>query len=99
MTKTAYELGRRSVEWLLPPIYAQVRGLLLREVAKRLDETLTILDVGGRKSPYTIGVPGRVTIIDLPRSSEVQEKLKLGISSQIEEHLKERRSNVDRLIL
>lgn len=99
MTITPYELGRRSLQRFLPPIYAQVRNCLLREVGKRPRGTLRILDVGGRKSPYTIGVPGQVTIIDLPRSTDVQEQLKLGITSQIESHLKSRRSNIEKLII
>ena len=96
--RTLYEIGRRSLEPLLPPIYSQVRKRLMAEVQGRNGVT-SILDVGGRKSPYTIGVPARVTIIDLPRSSEIQEKLGLGISSEIEDHVKGRRSNVERLML
>ena len=59
----------------------------------------SILDVGGRKSPYTIGVPARVTIIDLPRNTELQSALNLGIDGSIAERIATRRSNIDRLIL
>jgi SAM-dependent methyltransferase len=57
-----------------------------------------ILDVGGRKSPYTIGVPGRITVIDLPRQSEVQNALNLGITDAIAGEVTERRSNIDAFI-
>ncbi len=58
-----------------------------------------ILDVGGRKSPYTIGLPARVNIIDLPRSTELQSKLNLGVSADILRQLKSTRSNIDDVIL
>ena len=51
--------------------------------SKSLDSTPKILDVGGRKSPYTIGIPAEITIIDLPRDSEIQQKLNLGINSTV----------------
>jgi ubiquinone/menaquinone biosynthesis C-methylase UbiE len=53
-----------------------------------------ILDVGGRKSHYTIGVPGEVTISDLPRETEVQETLHLGINDGMIELTKKRRTNI-----
>ena len=59
----------------------------------------TILDVGGRKSPYTIGVPGKITVIDLPRESEVQNALNLGITDAIADEVIARRSNIDAFII
>lgn len=53
---------------------------------------------GGRKSHYTIGIPGRVTITDLPRETEVQWKLHLGINGEIVETTYARRSNVDAIL-
>lgn len=53
-----------------------------------------ILDVGGRKSPYTIGIQGRVTITELPRVSAVQHALNLGITDTISQQTRRRRSNV-----
>jgi SAM-dependent methyltransferase len=98
MKITPYELARRSVELFLPPLYSKVRAQLIKETKDRTAE-VSILDVGGRKSPYTIGVPARITIIDLPRSTEIQNQLRLGINADIERDLKVRRSNIDRVIL
>ena len=98
MTIKLYEAARIGLEPFLPPLYKQVRSLLMREVA-RLQPSPLILDVGGRKSPYTIGVAGRVTVLDLPRSTELQSSLNLGVDAAIASRLKRRRSNIERLIL
>jgi SAM-dependent methyltransferase len=58
-----------------------------------------ILDVGGRKSPYTIGVTADVTVSDIPRASEVQEQLGLGFTDQILRNLQRRRSNIVNVVL
>lgn len=91
---TRYELLRRGLEPLLPPLYRIVRKKLLAET-RTATSPIKILDVGGRKSPYTIGVPGEITIIDLPRESEVQIALNLGITDAIVGQLKKRRSNIE----
>ena len=97
MNLTPYEIARRGVEPLLPPLYGKVRKQLIRELGpERTSKKL--LDVGGRKSPYTIGLPARVTIIDLPRESEVQKELNLGVNDQIVAKIKSRRSNVENVI-
>jgi SAM-dependent methyltransferase len=97
MTIKLYEVARIGVEPFLPPLYKQVRARLLKEIPK-LAFRPSILDVGGRKSPYTIGVPGRVTILDLPRDSELQTALNLGINETIVNRAKSRRSNIERFI-
>lgn len=94
---TPYEYARRCAEPFLPPIYSRVRRRLLNETSKK-NGTLSILDVGGRKSPYTIGIPGHITIIDLPRDTEIQHSLALGINTQIAKELQQRRSNIDNVI-
>lgn len=98
MTINLYEVARRSLEPFLPPLYKQVRLKLLREMSSGAASP-SILDVGGRKSPYTVGVPGRITIIDLPRHSELQARLNLGINETIINRVKSRRSNIERLII
>lgn len=95
---TKYEIIRRSFEPVLPPLYKHVRNLLLHESKGRLTVP-SILDVGGRKSPYTIGVPASIDIIDLPRTTEVQTELNLGVSEQILTQLKSKRSNIHDVIL
>ncbi len=81
----------------LPPLLRRVR----RELYLALESSPTcpsILDVGGRKSPYTIGLPGLVTISDLPRVTEVQQKLNLGLTDQLNEITRSRRSNVKEIV-
>lgn len=93
MGMTGYEYARLSMEPFLPPLYRRIR----REIGKKLagsGGTARILDVGGRKSPYTIGVDAKITIIDLPRESEVQKGLNLGIDPAVMEQTVSRRSNV-----
>lgn len=97
MAKKLYEIARGSLEPFLPPLYKQVRLRLLDEVQKTV-ENPTLLDVGGRKSPYTIGVPARITIVDLPRTSEIQNALGLGINDEIVSRLKKKRSNIENFI-
>ena len=41
---------------------------------------IEILDIGGRKSHYTIGIAGSVTITDLPRETDIQQRLHLGVT-------------------
>ncbi len=94
---TGYELLRRGVEPLLPPLYRMVRKKLLTETRKSTS-LFRILDVGGRKSPYTVGVGGKITVIDLPRQSEIQKALNLGITDSIVQQLQMRRSNIENFI-
>lgn len=92
-----YEMGRLLAEPVLPPLYKQVRARL-REIIKKSSGSPLILDVGGRKSPYTIGLPAQITVIDLPRSSDVQEELNLGINDSIVKQARQRRSNIKDVI-
>lgn len=92
-----YELARIGVEPFLPPLYKQVRARLLKEISG-ISPAPSILDVGGRKSPYTIGVPGRIVIIDLPRATELQTALNLGIDESTVGRVRSRRSNIERFV-
>jgi SAM-dependent methyltransferase len=94
---TGFELKYRLVEPFVPPLHRQVRRRLLTEVAKR-PAPVEVLDVGGRKSHYTIGVPARITISDLPRESDVQHQLHLGITDDIMAQTLARRSNVQGVV-
>ena len=97
MANTLYETVRKGLEPFLPPLYKHVRSRLLSEV-RHTGERPAVLDVGGRKSHYTIGVPARITLIDLPRTSEIQNNLGLGINDEIVSGLKKKRSNIERFI-
>lgn len=95
---TPYEMARLAS--------LRVAGVLPWMVRKELKRLLPssptearILDVGARSSPYTIGLPCRVTMLDIPQESKVQEKLNLGYSEQLLEMISRRRSNVEDVVL
>src|SRR5688572_20850191 len=88
MVMKLHELARRSLEPFLPPLYKKVRRRLMHEIRATAKSSPAILDVGGRKSPYTVGIPARITIIDLPRKTEIQNALHLGINENIVKQLK-----------
>lgn len=87
-----------GVEPFLPPLHRQVRRTLL-DLARAHQGRLDVLDVGGRKSHYTIGVPARISISDIERKTEIQKNLHLGITSSIAAHTMRRRSNVRWVLL
>ncbi len=100
MTLTKFELLYLCLEAFLPPIQRQVRQRLNRLVNNSGNGRSTrVLDVGGRKSHYTTGVPALVTILDLPRESELQQQLNLGLLPSQIETLRSRRSNIERVVL
>jgi len=94
-----FELAYRSLMPFLCPLHSIVRRRLVR-IARSAQTSArpVILDVGGRKSHYTIGVPGRITITDLPRKTDVQHKLNLGLNATIIAQTKSRRSNVEEIL-
>ncbi|MBN1311623.1 MAG: class I SAM-dependent methyltransferase [Anaerolineae bacterium] len=81
--------------WL--PIYSLVQSELVA-IAHAQDMPLLIVDVGGRLSPYTMGVQARVWITDLPRTTELQEELNLGATPEIIQKISQTRSNVERVV-
>src|SRR5688572_7849316 len=90
---TLFERAYLCSEPFLPPLYGHVRRHL-RRIAAACPLVPEILDVGGRKSHYTIGVRGQVTVTDLPRETLLQEQLRLGLNPRIIEKTRARRSNV-----
>jgi 2-polyprenyl-3-methyl-5-hydroxy-6-metoxy-1,4-benzoquinol methylase len=96
---TRYEVARVLAAPAFPAFDNRVR----RDV-RRLARTSTarppeVLDVGARTSPFTAGLPVRVTVLDLPREREVQHALKLGVTDDIVDQLRRRRSNIERVVL
>jgi SAM-dependent methyltransferase len=89
---TSFEIAYLAAEPFLLPLHRQFRKRLLRTA--RFAPTTEILDVGGRKSHYTVGVPARITVTDLPRESSVQQMLNLGITPAIAAKTRARRSNI-----
>ena len=93
-----FELFYLSLQGFLPPLHRKIRGRLL-EMSNRMNRPPEILDVGGRKSHYTIGLPARITLSDLPRETAVQEDLHLGINDHMIAETQARRSNIHRIVL
>jgi SAM-dependent methyltransferase len=94
-----YEIMWVLCEPILPAIYAKVRGDLKRLLRKPLEQLPKLLDVGGRKSPYTIGLNAHITIIDKTREGGVREKLNLGLTDEMLAQIKRKRSNIDRVLI
>src|SRR4029453_18002125 len=94
---TIFEALYLCVDPFLPPLHGRVR----RELAKvgKSRPASAVLDVGGRKSHYTIGVRGTVTISDLPRTTDVQKQLNLGVTGAMMETTRARRSNVKAIVI
>src|ERR1700730_222854 len=88
-----FELRYLCVEPFLPTLYQVVRKKLI-SIALQSNSRAKILDVGGRKSHYTIGVPADVMVTDVPRTSDIQHQLHLGINIDIISQLYQRRSNI-----
>jgi SAM-dependent methyltransferase len=95
---TIYERTYLFAQPFLPVINGEVYRKLLY-LCKSFGRKMEILDVGGRKSPYTIGLPAWVTITDLERRTEVQKQLNLGVNKQIVSQTLTRRSNVRQVLI
>lgn len=98
---TWYELTRLAATPFLPVVYSATRRNLVALVRSGAPgrARAAILDVGGRSSPYTIGLAADVTVLDLPREAELQEALQLGLDQRLLERLQGRRSNVVGVVL
>jgi SAM-dependent methyltransferase len=94
---TAFERFYLGIEPFYLPLHRRVRRHLLK-ISRACAERIDILDVGGRKSHYTIGVPASITVTDLPRETELQKKLNLGISPEIIGANQKRRSNIRKML-
>ena len=95
---TAYERSRLLLDPFLTPLHRRVRRRLVDLESSR-PAPAELLDIGGRKSPYTIGLNATVTILDLPRVSDTQKALGLGLDESLTRSLRARRSNVKQVIL
>jgi len=82
----------------LPALHNKIRKDLKLIVNER-GQNQNIADLGGRKSPYTIGLNSMITIIDKPPSNDVQKSLNLGIDSKIVRDLKNNRSNIKDILI
>ena len=71
----------------------------IKQLVKEKGREVNLLDVGGRKSHHTIGIPVKVIVTDLLRQSEIQSDLNLGVNQDIVKQLKTRRSNIGGYII
>ena len=98
---TKYEYMR----WLTFPLMTthlitvrnDIKNLL--KLIKRDKANVSVLDVGGRKSPYTINVLADVTLLDVPQESGTREALNLGFTSDILKTIQKKRSNIKDVII
>ena len=96
---TPYEIAR-SIAWpFLPALQHQVNQLLQERLVEMKPEVGRLLDVGGRSSPYTVGLKAAITILDLPRTTEVQAELGLGLDTDTQSQIPKRRSNIKEVIV
>jgi SAM-dependent methyltransferase len=91
---TGFEIAYRCAEPFLPPLYGVVRRRLANFSRESRSREPEILDVGGRKSHYTIGVPARITITELPRETRIQAELNLGLTDRMISATRARRTNI-----
>ena len=95
---TIYEFMR----WLTFPVMPVLLQKSRRDIVKLLqaynkkNKGNSILDVGGRKSPYTINIDAEITVLDVPQENETQEQLNLGFTSDLLDFFKNKRSNINR---
>ena len=94
---TAFEIIYLMLDPFFPPLNHKVRKKV-KELIRDGERPFQILDVGGRKSPYTIGVPAEITVSDLPRESNIQKELNLGINDDIIKQNISRRSNLKEVV-
>jgi SAM-dependent methyltransferase len=92
-----FEVAYLCLQYFLPPLHNKIRQYLIKVAGQQLG-AFEVLDVGGRKSHCTIGVPGWVTITDIPRETEIQKQLNLGITEEMVDLIPKLRSNVRSVI-
>lgn len=96
---TLHELAWLVAEPALPVLLGRARRDIGRLVSDAPARSVKLLDVGGRKSPYTIGLAAEVTILDLPRKDDVQKALHLGLDDRGRNELCRRRSNIRQIVI
>ena len=96
---TNYEFMRWATFPIMPVILVTVRRDILKLVKAHKNMKPSILDVGGRKSPYTTNVNANITLLDVPQENNTQEQLNLGFTTDILTNIKKNRSNIKNLII
>lgn len=98
---TKYEWMRLSTFPIMPVLLTTVRKDIKKLTKKNKinSQPYRILDVGGRKSPYTIDIGAQISLLDVPQENETQEQLNLGFTSDIHDFVKNKRSNISEIII
>jgi len=99
---TNYEFMRWATFPIMPTHLVTVRNdikHLLKSHKKTVQQKISVLDVGGRKSPYTINLPAKITLLDVPQESGTREELNLGFTNDILANIKKIRSNISDVII
>jgi len=97
---TNYEFMR----WITFPIMT-THLVTVRKDIKRLlkgsvkGKRITVLDVGGRKSPYTINLSANIVLLDVPQERGDKEKLNLGFTNTLLTNIKKKRSNITDIVI
>ncbi|MDO6597695.1 methyltransferase domain-containing protein [Oceanihabitans sp. 2_MG-2023] len=98
---TQYEFMRWFTFSIMPTHLVTVRNNL-KQLVKQLKpgvNTPSVLDVGGRKSPYTINLPVAITLLDVPQEEGTREALNLGFTKDILTTIQKKRSNIKDVII
>ena len=66
---------------LLPAFNNKVKKDI-NKICKKINSKIDIIDIGGRLSPYTIGLNGEVVIVDKEPKSSTQRNLHLGLDEK-----------------
>jgi len=99
---TNYEFMRWATFPIMPTHLVTVRNdikRLLKTYKKGESTKKSVLDVGGRKSPYTINLPADITLLDVPQESGTKEDLNLGFTKAILKTIQKKRSNITDVII
>ncbi|MDG5492232.1 bifunctional 2-polyprenyl-6-hydroxyphenol methylase/3-demethylubiquinol 3-O-methyltransferase UbiG [Psychroserpens sp. SPM9] len=97
---TNYEFMRWATFFIMPTHLVTVRNDIKRLInTNKQREALSILDVGGRKSPYTINLPAEITLLDVPQESGTREALNLGFTNDILATIQKKRSNIKDVVI
>ncbi|WP_053977520.1 class I SAM-dependent methyltransferase [Mangrovimonas xylaniphaga] len=94
---TFYEFKR----WVTYPLMT-THLVTVRQDLKRLLKGgghPSLLDVGGRKSPYTINLPAAITLLDVPQEAGTKAELNLGFTRSILDTIKSQRSNIKNVVI
>jgi len=83
----------------MPTHLITVRNDIKRLLKSNKNTEMSVLDVGGRKSPYTINLPASITLLDVPQESGTKEELNLGFTKSILTTIQKIRSNIHHVII